>query len=201
MPGLAPWLEAARRGSPDALGQALETCRTYLLLIANEDLDPGLRGKVAASDVVQDTFLKAVRDFGQFRGTTTEELRGWLRAILQHNLANTARNFRDADKRQVAREVPLSDGLLLGPPDRPATREESPSAQVVAREQRTALRKALAGLPERARQVVQWHSYERLTFEEIGARLGCSADGARKAWVRAVEQMQQHLGVSGDEPA
>ena len=52
-------LVAARRGSREALGNALEACRRYLLAIASRELDPDLRGKGGASDLVQETFLEA----------------------------------------------------------------------------------------------------------------------------------------------
>jgi hypothetical protein len=41
----AQWLLAARAGSRDALGEALEACRGYLLLPAQEELDPALQAK------------------------------------------------------------------------------------------------------------------------------------------------------------
>ena len=52
-------LAAARTGSSEALGQALQACRGYLLLLAERELDPDLRAKGGASDVVQETFLEA----------------------------------------------------------------------------------------------------------------------------------------------
>src|SRR5437762_14358353 len=104
---LHEWLSSARNGSPDALGVALESCRAYLLLVANQELDSGLQAKGGASDLVQETFLEAHRDFPGFEGSSADELRGWLRKILLHNLANFARHYRDTDKRKLAREVGL----------------------------------------------------------------------------------------------
>src|SRR5438874_1673797 len=52
----AEWLPAARNGSAQALGDALEACRVYLLAVAEHELDPELRGKGGASDLVQETF-------------------------------------------------------------------------------------------------------------------------------------------------
>jgi RNA polymerase sigma-70 factor, ECF subfamily len=60
------YLPAARAGSREALGQALEICRGYLLRVANQGLDAELRAKGGASDLVQETFLEAQRDFGRF---------------------------------------------------------------------------------------------------------------------------------------
>jgi hypothetical protein len=44
---IARRLVTARAGSPDALGQALEACCGYLLMIAQQELDPELRAKGA----------------------------------------------------------------------------------------------------------------------------------------------------------
>jgi hypothetical protein len=62
------WIEAARRGSGDALGQVLAYCQQYLLALADHELTPDLQAKLGASDLVQDTFLEALRDFGKFQG-------------------------------------------------------------------------------------------------------------------------------------
>src|SRR4051794_34643341 len=85
--------------------EALEGFRTYLLAVANRELDTDLAAKVGASDLVQETLLAALRDAPTCRGRTREDLRPWLKAILGHVLANTRRHFRGAAKRRVAAEV------------------------------------------------------------------------------------------------
>src|SRR5262245_43911851 len=107
---ISPQLEAARGGSREALGRILDGYRAYLLLIADQELDPKLQAKGGPSDLVQETFLEAQRDFAGFHGNTDGELRAWLRQLLLHNLANWARRYRDTDKRRVDREVALSPG-------------------------------------------------------------------------------------------
>src|SRR5262249_40293411 len=108
-PRLTPMerLDEARAGSTHALGQVLEACRLYMLGIAERELDPLLRAKAGASDLVQQTFLEAQRDFGQFHGGTEDELLAWLRRLLLNNLANFARQYRGTHKRAVNREVRL----------------------------------------------------------------------------------------------
>ena len=59
----ADWLQAARDGSREAMGNLLEACRAYLLLVANRELAADLRAKGGASDLVQDTFLEGHRNF------------------------------------------------------------------------------------------------------------------------------------------
>jgi RNA polymerase sigma-70 factor (ECF subfamily) len=96
----ARWLAAARAGSKEALGEALEACRGYLLLVANRELDPDIQAKGGASDLVQETFLEAQRDFARFAGDSKEELLAWLRRMLVHNLLNFTRRYRATGKRR-----------------------------------------------------------------------------------------------------
>src|SRR6266404_5133916 len=91
-------LRLARRGVGPALGQLLDRYRNYLKLLARLQIDRRLQGKADASDLVQETFLEAHRDFKQFRGTTEKELVSWLRQILVSNLANLVRHYRGTQR-------------------------------------------------------------------------------------------------------
>ena len=61
-------LAQARAGDAAALGQLFELYRNYLRLIARSMLDHALRLQLDASDLVQETFLKAHRQFAGFAG-------------------------------------------------------------------------------------------------------------------------------------
>src|SRR5437667_1572024 len=100
-------LGLARAGSGPALGQLLELYRSYLAILARLQIGRRLQGKIDAADLVQDTFLQAHRDFGQFRGRTEEELIGWLRQILAHSLAMCVRRY-GAQRRDVRLERELA---------------------------------------------------------------------------------------------
>ena len=135
-PDLSAWLPAARAGSADALGQVLEACRGYLLLVAQRELDPHLQAKGGASDLVQETLVDAVRAFDNLKGDSADDLRRWLRRLLLNNLVSFTRRYRGAGKRQVGREVALDTGNSSG--DREggvAADEPSPSGQAMATEQ------------------------------------------------------------------
>jgi RNA polymerase sigma-70 factor (ECF subfamily) len=184
-------LAAARAGSAEALGTVLETCRRYLLLVAERQLDPRLRAKGGASDLVQETFLEAQRDFGGFHGTSEAELLAWLSRLLLNNAGNFARRYRGTDKRDVNREVGLQAGdSSSAGVSSPAAETPSPSGQAMAQEQAAALQRALARLPEDYRQVVVLRYQEERSFEEIGRLLNRSPDAARKLWARAMERLR-----------
>ncbi len=193
---VGPLLQAARTGSPESLGQLMESCRHYLLLVANEELHSDLQAKVAPSDLVQDTFLEAQRDFGQFRGGTQADLRFWLRRILLHNLANCRRQFHATEKRQVSREVALDAVRGDQPGHDPPAATRSPSSQAAAQEQAVALERALEQLPEHYRQAIVLRHREDRSFAAIGQLLDCTPEAARKLWARAIVLLKEALGPS-----
>jgi RNA polymerase sigma-70 factor (ECF subfamily) len=187
-------LAAARAGSREALGELLEAYRRYLLRVARDALDPRLAAKGGASDIVQDTFGDAHRDFARFRGDTEAELLAWLRQILVHRVGRFARQYRDTRKRATAREVVLdpADPRLGADPALHAA-GPTPSGAVIAGEDQLALAAALARLPDDYRRVILLRHQDGLTFEAAGREMGRSAEAVRKLWVRAIERLNQEM--------
>jgi len=189
-------VQRARSGCQEALGELIDSCRPYLLLIANQELEPTFAAKTGASDVVQDTLLSAQRCLDQFHGTDREELLAWLRGILLNDLRQTRRYYR-SEGRQVEREVSLRQADSNCTPPDPISSGDTPSSAAVIREQRRMLDAALQRLGEQDREIINLRSWQRLSFREIGARLELSADAARKRWSRAILKLQNQL----DDPS
>lgn len=187
---VARWLADARTGSSDALGQALEACRPYLLKIARRHLDHGLKAKAGASDLIQEAYLEAQRDFAAFHGETEKEWLAWLRQLLLHNLANFARSFRTA-KRQIDSETPLHQKGLTEPGL--AAPELPPMEQAIVNEQAELIHAALRRLPRDYRVVLVLRYQEERSFKEIGRRCRRSENAVRKLFARTIERIQQEL--------
>jgi RNA polymerase sigma-70 factor (ECF subfamily) len=66
-------LVLARAGHGRALGRLLELYRDYLALLARLQIGRRLQGKVDATDLVQETFLEALRNFVRFQGSMEDE--------------------------------------------------------------------------------------------------------------------------------
>jgi len=195
---LSQLLGAARAGSPEALGKLLEASRGYLLMVARRELDPNLQAKGGASDLLQETFIDAQRDFAHFQGTTEAELLAWLRRLLLNNLGNFTRRYRATAERQAAAEVRLeSETSSLGLAGGLAADVSSPSAHAIAQEQVQAVQKALERLPEDYRQVIILRYQGEHSFDEIGRLMGRSSNAVQKLWTRAIERLQQELEGSG----
>jgi RNA polymerase sigma-70 factor (ECF subfamily) len=191
---LSTLLHNARTGSVEALGRLFEVCRGYLLTVARKELAAALRAKIDAADVVQETFIEAIRDFPTFRGENGQQLLGWLRGILRHNLADLSKRF-DSCCRKVSQEVPLPDPQRLADARIRAYRAIGGPIceQLIAQEQRRALDAALQRLPPLYRRVVQLHFSERCSFAEIGNGLQRSPDAVRKLTDRAVKRLRREM--------
>jgi RNA polymerase sigma-70 factor, ECF subfamily len=154
----------------------LERYREYLRLLARLQIDPRLKGKLDASDVVQQVLLKAYQALGQLRGRSEAEVAAWLRQILARTLANAVRDY-SRDKRDVGLERSLEAAL-----DASSARLEawlaadtpSPSEHAERNEQLVHLAEGLAALPELQREALLLRYCHGLTVRDIGARLGRS---------------------------
>jgi RNA polymerase sigma-70 factor (ECF subfamily) len=191
---LAALLHSARTGSVEALGRLLEVCRGYLLTVARQELAAALRAKVDAADVVQETFIEALRDFPTFRGESGQQLLGWLRGILRHNIADLTKRF-ESRCRTVSQEVPLPDPQRLAEARTRAFQAMGGPIceQLIAQEQRRALIAALHRLPPLYRRVILLHFGEHYSFAEIGNGLRRSPDAVRKMASRAVKRLRQEM--------
>jgi RNA polymerase sigma-70 factor (ECF subfamily) len=184
-PRFSDSLAEARGGVRHAAGPLLEAYRPYLLAIANSELPDGLNGKMGASDVVQDTLVKGLRNFGDFLGGTPDELGGWLRQILLNEIANHVDAFHTA-KRNWRLEQSMDSGLV-------DSGQSVPVEQVLLQERKQRLESAIAGLPENARTLIELRHHRNMSFEEIATTLGKTEAAVRKAWARAVHLLQQEL--------
>jgi RNA polymerase sigma-70 factor (ECF subfamily) len=190
-------LPQARAGDLSALGRLLELYRNYLKLLARLQIDRRLQGKADPSDLVQETFLEAHRDFLQFRGTTERELMSWLRQILVSNFANLVRRYRGTLRRdvglerQLAWEIDQSFALLDGGL---MARDGSPSQLASRREQAVLLADALGRLPADYRETIILRHLEGLSFAEVAARMGRTVESVKKLWARALGRLRDLLG-------
>ena len=124
-------------------------------------------------DLVQETFIRAFRAVGKFRGQC--QFRTWLLTIGGNVL-------KDAGRRAARdRVVPLDEAL------------GDPHEQAVAGEAADRLQEGLARLPRMQREVFLLRAQQGLAYEEIAAALGTSAGAARVHYHHAVRRLKEHL--------
>jgi len=128
-------------------------------------------------DLVQETFIRAFRAVGKFRGQC--QFRTWLLTIGGNVLKDAGRR---AGREKV---VPLDDALR--------NRDGDPHEQAVAGEAADRLREGLARLPRMQREVFLLRAQQGLDYEEIAAALGTSTGAARVHYHHAVRRLKGWL--------
>ena len=173
-------LQDARGGSEPALGTLMESCRGYITAVATRQVPHRLRARVRPSSLVQETYLRACKDFGRFRGQSERQFLAWLRQIMLHCIINL---LRRPEFRASVVGLPADTGHPGPGPDRQAADGEA--AGLIGR--------ALDRLPTHYRLAVELRHFDGLGFREIGDVLGCTEEAARKVWARAQAKLGAEL--------
>jgi RNA polymerase sigma-70 factor (ECF subfamily) len=196
-------LALARTGGSDSLGALLELYRSHLQALAGVQLHGRLRARVSASDVVQETFLRASEHFDDFRGTTEQELVAWLRTILRRSLLHIVQRQVSARKRTIQKEVALPhrgrDGFAFLSSLEPVSPGSSPSNALARRELADHVNERLARLPRPFREVLTLRNLEGLPFPEVARRMSRTPGAVRILWLRALEKLRQQCSGEGLE--
>ena len=172
-----------------------ERWRAYLLLLARLQLGRELRGKLDASDVVQQALLQAHRQRDQFRGTTDAEKAAWLRRILAGTLADGIRRMY-ADKRDPARERLLQVAL-----DQSSRQLEalltanlpSPSEHLQRNEQAMRLASALTQLPDGQREAVELRHCQGWSIDAVARQMDRTPAAVAGLLKRGLKQLREIL--------
>ena len=179
----------------DHAAPELEQHRNYLRMLADMQLNPRLRVKEGASDIVQQTMLDAHRDLADFRGKTDLELRAWLKVILTRNLLTAARRYGTA-KRATGREVSLQDQMdkssaqfhrqLVGD-------QTSPSMKLIKQERSEQLAGALLNLLDDERSAVLLKHFHNWSVAEIAEHLGRTQEAVAGLLRRGLKKLRERL--------
>mgnify|MGYP000265232768 FL=1 len=144
-----------------------------------------------ASDLTQETFLKAFRSIRHFRGDS--ELKTWLFRIA----INESRNrFRWWKRRR--RELTISIDATVGNSDLRvsdslADSSRSPEESALANEREYAIKAALFDMPEIFREAVILCDVEGLSYEETAEALGVRLGTVKSRISRGREELRRRL--------
>lgn len=136
-----------------------------------------LRDAALAEDAVQETFLKAWRGMGRFRGECAEKT--WLTRIAVNVCRDLLRTawLRRLDRRVTPEELPLV-----------APTRETPD-----------LARAIGLLPPRDREVILLRYYEQLMPEAIAGLLNMPLNTVKSRLARAKKKLRKMLEGGWDD--
>jgi RNA polymerase sigma-70 factor (ECF subfamily) len=190
-------LERAASGDGASWGALLMRHEARLRRMVAFRLDPRLRGRVDASDVIQEVHLEASRHLTDYAKEPGMPLFLWLRGIAGHKLLEVHRHHLGTPMRDARREIALHGGLpgatsaaialqLLGHATRPS--EAAMRAEVKVR-----LQEALNDMDPLDREILALRHIEQLTNAEAARVLGIKEAAAGKRYLRALERLREIL--------
>jgi RNA polymerase sigma-70 factor (ECF subfamily) len=144
-----------------------------------------------ASDLTQDTFLRALKAIGGFRGES--DLKTWLYRIA----INESRNrFRWWKRRRREKTVSLDESLgntESSYQDILASASSSPEDDALRRERESILQKALGELPAIYREPIVLFDIEGLSYDEICKALELNSGTLKSRLARGRQELKKRL--------
>jgi len=190
-------LQRARAGEPRALEELFAGYRAYLLQFVQLRLDPKLRSRVDASDVVQEAEMEAARRLKGYVEGPPAPFRLWLRQIAQDRLLNLRRRHVTTARRAVGREQPLPERSSLLLAQRLLAAGSTPSQEMNRRELGRRLRQGMAQLSESDREILLLRNFEGLSNQEVDHLLGIEPGTACQRHARAMLRLHKILFAGG----
>jgi len=197
IPSTEELLRRAARGDDRSRQQLLDRHRDRLRHMVTVRLDRRLAARLDASDVVQDVLTEAAQKLSAYLQERPLPYYPWLRQIAWERLIKLHRRHLRTQKRTITREA-HSPGFL---PDESAaalaacvlSSNNSPSKELIRREERQRVQAALRELNDRDREVLVMRYLEHLSMSEIAATIGCSEGAVQVRHVRALKRLRRLL--------
>ena len=140
-----------------------------------------------AQDVAQDSFLRAYRAIGSFRGDA--QFYTWLHRIA----VNTAKNHLVAhNRRPPGEDIDASDAEQYDAGAR-LRDTDTPERELMRQELERTVMKAVEALPEELRTAITLREVEGLSYDEIAEKMGCPIGTVRSRIFRAREAIDAEL--------
>lgn len=149
------------------------------------------QGAKRPDDVVQDAFMRIVRNGSSFKGNA--KFKTWLFSITRNLCIDASRRdkFREMPKLEdpIGRERGMTRGDTIANP--------SPQGDGLRATQdsqfKLALEKALAAMPEDQREVFMLRQYSSMPFAEIAGVVGCKENTAKSRMRYALQALREAL--------
>lgn len=161
---------------------------------AQARLPAAVRGKVGASDVVQEAWLAAFLGLGDFKEAGDGSFGAWVRRIVERKVLDEVRRHARVKKRSSKREVRFATEAQHLEPD---PLQATPSQVVGDAEREATLRAAVDGLDPDHATVIRLVHEEGLTLVDAGKRMGRSPDATRMLYGRAMQRLAERLPKPG----
>ncbi len=191
-------LRAQLRIDPSRFGEFVAQRRARLRRMVELRMDPRLRGRVDASDVVQEACVEAIERLPQWLDGEAMPLHLWLRFIAGQKLLQLHRHHLGTAMRDLAREDASAATLANAIAESGVL---SPSGVASRDEVAARLHVALDSMKAEDREVLLLRHFEQLSNADVARLLHLSPPGASLRYLRAANRLRDILAeFSGASP-
>jgi RNA polymerase sigma-70 factor, ECF subfamily len=196
-------VDRARQGDRQAMGDLIERHQDRLLRLVGFRLDRRLRGRIDASDILQEAFVEVTRRQSELPLQAESSLFLWLRFLVLQKLAEVHRRHLGVRARDATREVSIYDASATSVPSKVLARQllgklTSPSEAAMRAELKYRLEQTLNSMNSLDREIIALRHFEQLSNAEAAQVLGISDSAASTRYVRAIRRLRPAL--EGDSP-
>lgn len=168
-------------------------------------MHPAVRGRVGASDVLQETYIDVAGRIADYLKDPRMPFFLWVRFLTAQKLMALHRRHLGAQKRDVRRQV------SRGRPEFPSASSvtlakyllaqgTTPTQAIAQGEMRLQLEEALDDMGPADREVLVLRHFEELTNVEAARELGIEPAAASKRYMRALKRLRAVLEEHGLPP-
>jgi RNA polymerase sigma-70 factor, ECF subfamily len=184
-------LVAWHAGDRGALQELIARDLPWIEQHVRRRLGPLLRARGDTQDYVQDAMIEVLQYGPRFVSTSQSRFRNLIARIIENTLRDR-HDWYKAKRRALSRERPMpADSVLdLDNPELSVTR---PSEHAQRHERDALVRLALELLDPEDRKVILLRQWNEMSFPDVGAELGISADSARMRFTRALPRLGQKV--------
>ena len=198
-----PRVEKAVAGDKSAMVELFEEHRHRLKRMVELRMDGRLRGRVDASDVVQEAYVDLAQQLDNYSKDPKLPFFLWMRRITGQRLAKLHRSHLGTKKRNAALEVSLYRGRMpqatsFALASQLVGRFTSASGKVMRAERQIRLQAVLNSLDENDREVLALRHFEQFSNSEVAALLEMSESAAGMRYLRALRRLKQELAQMPD---
>ena len=191
-------IERLRAGDRGALAALFDRDRERLRRMVELRMDPRLRARLDASDVLQEAYLELARDLDAYRAGPELPLLLWMRLHVGRRLTTLHRQHLGTHMRDAGLEISLYRealpqassaalaSMLLG-------HHTSPTQAARRAERLLRVQEALNSLEPIDREVLALRHFEQLNRAETAEVLGISPVTGAKRYFRALKRLKEVL--------
>lgn len=180
----------AKEGQKEALGRLLDRYYERVRKIVQLRLGDKLRGLLDSDDILQDTFISAIKSFDRFEMHNEASVINWLARIAERAIKRQAQHH-GAQKRK-ARQVPIHEMNTEDLGVQIADGHRGPGTTLSRREQAQGIEECIQKLPEHYREIIVLRNYVEYSWEEVAKEHGRpSVDAARMMHAKAMLELNR----------